>query len=427
VPDPDIAVVADAADNCGVPTVTFVADQSDGNTCPETITRTYIVEDGCGNSIDVEQTITVHDTMAPDLTIWGDALPECTSPQGATITLTDYASATDNCTDPVPLTFEVDGNPIDDTYVFPFGTTIVDVTATDDCGNTDMSSFTVTVVAGMLSVDGGYFGRANHWVTIEISLQTECIDFQQVMFDLSYNPGVLEYIDWSAQAIGDRIAGGTAAIETYCDDVNGIVKVAILSPGGALAVTGAPDLEYGDKLLSLTFRVNASADNTQDSDLALDEVHTAAMDGTLVELNLDDGNFWVDDCFGYLDIDQTGDVEGATDGLYLYRAMLHAVNALIPIVPPATRAALDPFIPDEAEMARYFDWLVAMSFLDADGDTRVLASKDGVYIYRYLVFDGLATVPAAHTANAGVVNGIIEAWLDPEECLVPSPIELWEP
>ena len=39
---PDITVVTDEADNCtAAPMVAFVSDVSDGNTCPEVITRTY--------------------------------------------------------------------------------------------------------------------------------------------------------------------------------------------------------------------------------------------------------------------------------------------------------------------------------------------------------------------------------------------------
>ena len=59
-------VVIDEADNCTVnPVVAHVGDVSDGQTCPETITRTYSVTDDCGNSINVTQIITVQDNVAP--------------------------------------------------------------------------------------------------------------------------------------------------------------------------------------------------------------------------------------------------------------------------------------------------------------------------------------------------------------------------
>ncbi|THV58874.1 hypothetical protein EZV76_11460 [Flagellimonas alvinocaridis] len=60
VPAPDITAVNDEADNCDPsPTVTFISDISDGGTNPEIITRTYRITDASGNTLDVQQTITV--------------------------------------------------------------------------------------------------------------------------------------------------------------------------------------------------------------------------------------------------------------------------------------------------------------------------------------------------------------------------------
>ena len=58
--------VTDEADNCtAAPVVALVSDVSDGNTCPEVITRTYSVTDDCGNSINVTQPITINDITPP--------------------------------------------------------------------------------------------------------------------------------------------------------------------------------------------------------------------------------------------------------------------------------------------------------------------------------------------------------------------------
>lgn len=60
IPAVDIAVVTDAADDCDPgPDVTFISDVSDGGSNPEIITRTYRITDAAGNSLDVQQTITV--------------------------------------------------------------------------------------------------------------------------------------------------------------------------------------------------------------------------------------------------------------------------------------------------------------------------------------------------------------------------------
>ena len=54
-------------DNCTTnPVVAFLSDVSDGNLCPETITRTYSVTDDCGNETLVTQTIIIGGASVPD-------------------------------------------------------------------------------------------------------------------------------------------------------------------------------------------------------------------------------------------------------------------------------------------------------------------------------------------------------------------------
>ncbi|MDT8401059.1 MAG: gliding motility-associated C-terminal domain-containing protein [Bacteroidales bacterium] len=141
VPPPDISVVSDAADNCGAPVVAFVGEISDGNTCPETIIRTYSVSDACGNSINVQQTITVDDITDPvisncpaDITVPADPV-SC----DAAVSWTE-PTASDNCSLASFTTSHAPGT------VFAIGTTSVTYTAVDDCGNTATCSFNVNVI-----------------------------------------------------------------------------------------------------------------------------------------------------------------------------------------------------------------------------------------------------------------------------------------
>jgi len=129
VPDPDISVVTDEADNCSITTVAFVSDVSDNQTCPETIIRTYSVTDGCGNSINVSQTIIVNDTINPtasnpvtiqvsqssqvpnpDVLVVTDEADNCSIP---TVTFLSEASDNQNCPETITRIYRV----------------------TDDCGN----------------------------------------------------------------------------------------------------------------------------------------------------------------------------------------------------------------------------------------------------------------------------------------------------
>lgn len=61
IPAPDVLLITNEADNCGIPTVLWTVDVSDGGYCPEVITRTYRIEDACGNFITVSHTITIGD------------------------------------------------------------------------------------------------------------------------------------------------------------------------------------------------------------------------------------------------------------------------------------------------------------------------------------------------------------------------------
>ncbi|WP_420603064.1 T9SS type B sorting domain-containing protein [Flagellimonas sp.] len=63
LPAPDPNIVTGVTDNCGIPTVTHVSDVSDGGFNPETITRTYAVTDGGGNSIQIQQLIALSQTV----------------------------------------------------------------------------------------------------------------------------------------------------------------------------------------------------------------------------------------------------------------------------------------------------------------------------------------------------------------------------
>ena len=96
-PLPNIAVVTDEADNCAAcPVVAFVSDVSDGNTCPEVITRTYSVTDACGNQINVTQTITVDDNTHPTASNPAPVTVQCIGdvPAADIAVVTDEA---DNC------------------------------------------------------------------------------------------------------------------------------------------------------------------------------------------------------------------------------------------------------------------------------------------------------------------------------------------
>lgn len=156
VPAETPAVIKDAADNCGVPTVAFVSENNDGKTCPTTITRTYSVTDAAGNSINVTYTITVHDDIAPVLTGQGaNATIGCSETPSFTAPM-----VTDNC----------DANPIltsaDTVQTVGYLTSTTRTwTATDACGNTSSVSQTIinNCTPNPPPTDGWVAGSGTGW------------------------------------------------------------------------------------------------------------------------------------------------------------------------------------------------------------------------------------------------------------------------
>ena len=65
-----VAAGGSADDNCAIDEASFtlIDEISDGNTCPEVVTRTYQIADLCGNTITCTQIITIDDEIDPTIT-----------------------------------------------------------------------------------------------------------------------------------------------------------------------------------------------------------------------------------------------------------------------------------------------------------------------------------------------------------------------
>jgi hypothetical protein len=135
VPAADPLVVTTEADNCGTPTVTFISQTADPAVNDGTITRTYRVDDGNGNTVDVFQNVVIDDITAPvaDVSNLADVTGECS------VTTLTAPTATDNCGGVVTVTNDAS------LPITGEGTTTV-VTWTYDDGNGNTSTQTQNVV-----------------------------------------------------------------------------------------------------------------------------------------------------------------------------------------------------------------------------------------------------------------------------------------
>ncbi len=131
---------ASATDNCDLAVdIACVQGPLVGGACGGTVTNTYTATDDCGNTDVCTQTITVNDTTPPEITCPAGFSVQCEGDVPACDPLD--ASATDNCDLDVdiacvqgPLVGGACGGTVTNTY-----------TATDDCGNTDVCTQTITV------------------------------------------------------------------------------------------------------------------------------------------------------------------------------------------------------------------------------------------------------------------------------------------
>lgn len=161
---PPATGTATATDNCaGNPLVEF-SDAILSGECPslETITRTWIASDGCGNSSTCVQVIIVTDTTVPGITCPANVTIQCTA--STLPPNTGSATATDNC-DPAPV---VNFTDVSVGGICPQERTITRTwVATDECGNTSSCIQTIVVddsIAPVISCPGN--------VTIECTANT---------------------------------------------------------------------------------------------------------------------------------------------------------------------------------------------------------------------------------------------------------------
>ena len=210
----DPTQVTDATDNCGVPTITAGGDISDGGTCPEIITRTYIITDACGNFITVEQTFTVGDPVNPTAT---DPLPmnvECVAdvlgPDATVVT-----DENDNGSTPI-VTWEddnSDGNTCPETILRRYR-------VTDDCGNFIFVTQIITVEDITAPTFSGLPGASS----------VECIGDVPAMIDLTWN----DNCDGTGVVTGSDASDGNTCPEvitrtwTYTDACGNIATVSQL-------------------------------------------------------------------------------------------------------------------------------------------------------------------------------------------------------
>lgn len=102
---------------------------------------------------------------------------------------------------------------------------------------------------------------------------------------------------------------------------------------------------------------------------------------------------------GTLDVDGNGVIEAATDGVYVFRALLG-----LQLVVPESFRALDPSIASDADIATAVSSLGES--LDVDGDGVVQAATDAVYVFRRLLGLQFVVPPAFRQLDPSIPDDI---------------------
>lgn len=119
IPEVDILDVQDAYDNCSNVTIIHLSDSTNGASCPEIITRVYRMTDACGNNSDVQQIITVWDTISPFVQITDTAFVNCVEAvHEPNINIFDNYAIDENCAIEDILFLFDDADPNDENLIF---------------------------------------------------------------------------------------------------------------------------------------------------------------------------------------------------------------------------------------------------------------------------------------------------------------------
>ncbi|MFZ6051997.1 HYR-like domain-containing protein, partial [Halocola ammonii] len=149
-----VATEIPVSDNCGEVSVSYNDEPVSGG-CTGRIIRTFVAVDECGNEASAEQIITLVDETAPEFfDMPEDFTIECVDFEGLEDILvyldeidTSFPYALDNCTDSANVEFTYEPFLVTEGLECPVvaecGKTF---TATDNCGNTVVHTFTVTIV-----------------------------------------------------------------------------------------------------------------------------------------------------------------------------------------------------------------------------------------------------------------------------------------
>ncbi len=237
---PDAANVT-ATDGCTSATVTF--DESIGDGCPYTITRTWTAADDAGNTVEESQIITVEDTEAPVITnVPSDISLSCSElPEAANV------SASDNCDSNVELTLEENTDYSNCPYILTRTWT-----ATDECGNTSSATQEITLIDN----------QAPELIDFEAAIQVLCDETEGIFIQAEDNCSEIDITIVQDQFFSGACYGTierTYLVEDACGNSTTAVQFLFLNDDEDPVYIETPEaeitIECGDEIPELEMPV----------------------------------------------------------------------------------------------------------------------------------------------------------------------------
>ncbi|RLA19607.1 MAG: hypothetical protein DRQ56_05050, partial [Gammaproteobacteria bacterium] len=197
------------SDDCTLDSTSFilVSEESDGMTCPTTITRTYSVADLCGNTSTCQQVITVNDTVAPtavcmDITImFGDDLTIIIQPEDID------GGSFDNCGE-VTLAI-TDSVFICEDFTPGNMNMLTTLIVTDACGNTSTCEANVYGIGGSIEIECPY----DDWIFLDPGACSTRYNYEVTAFANCGPEPILVQVDTSGLTSGDYFPIGITVQE----------------------------------------------------------------------------------------------------------------------------------------------------------------------------------------------------------------------
>ena len=131
-----------SSDNCGIDPATFthIGDVSNNIICPEQITRTYQIQDSCGNTATCDQVIIINDAIDPGITCPPDVILYC--PADTSSSLNGIPVVNENCNAGYTVTHtdNIDYDPCGAAYTISRIWRVI-----DQCGNFNTCTQTLEI------------------------------------------------------------------------------------------------------------------------------------------------------------------------------------------------------------------------------------------------------------------------------------------